>query len=185
MNTGKTPFAQLIEFLPWTTFARIVAHSDGDHAIRTRSCAQQFRVMVFAQLTYRESLQPRQQAGQRHATSALMKTDPLSLIKVVPADAQLFVSGGTGMGGTPRPSPAFFEPRRAQRRSRDWAAKQTKRSYPQTAATPYGEHGEDSEHQTLTDASAARRLSLASNSKPSARTWWRFVRPAFLYHQVS
>jgi hypothetical protein len=51
MNTGKTLFAQLMDFLPWTTFARIVARYDGDHAIRTLSCAEQFRVMAFAQLT--------------------------------------------------------------------------------------------------------------------------------------
>jgi hypothetical protein len=56
MNAGKTLFAQLMDFLPWTTFARIVARYDGDHAIRTLSCAEQFRVMAFAQLTYRESL---------------------------------------------------------------------------------------------------------------------------------
>jgi hypothetical protein len=55
MNTGKTLFAQLMDFLPWTTFTRIVGY-DGDRAIRTLSCAEQFRVMAFAQLTYRESL---------------------------------------------------------------------------------------------------------------------------------
>jgi transposase len=56
MNSGKTLFAQLMDFLPWTTFARIVARYDGDRAVRTLSCAEQFRVMAFAQLTYRESL---------------------------------------------------------------------------------------------------------------------------------
>jgi hypothetical protein len=56
MNTGKTLFAQLMDFLPWTTFTRIVGRYDGDRAIRTLSCAEQFRVMAFAQLTYRESL---------------------------------------------------------------------------------------------------------------------------------
>jgi hypothetical protein len=56
MNTGKTLFAQLMDFLPWTTFARIVARYEGDRGIRTLSCAEQFRVMAFAQLTYRESL---------------------------------------------------------------------------------------------------------------------------------
>jgi len=56
MNTGKTLFAQLMDFLPWTTFTRIVERYDGDRAIRTLSCAEQFRVMAFAQLTYRESL---------------------------------------------------------------------------------------------------------------------------------
>jgi len=56
MNTGKTLFAQLMDFLPWTTFTRIVGRYDGDRAIRTLSCAEQFRVTAFAQLTYRESL---------------------------------------------------------------------------------------------------------------------------------
>ena len=56
MNTGKTLFAQLMDFLPWSTFSRIVARYDGDRAVRTLSCTAQFRVMAFAQLTYRESL---------------------------------------------------------------------------------------------------------------------------------
>jgi uncharacterized protein DUF4372/DDE family transposase len=56
MNTGKTLFAQLMDFLPWSTFTRIVARHDGDRAVRTLSCAEQYRVMAFAQLTYRESL---------------------------------------------------------------------------------------------------------------------------------
>jgi IS4 transposase len=56
MNTGKTLFAQLMDFLPWTTFARYVAHYDGDKGIRALTCAEQFRIMAFAQLTYRESL---------------------------------------------------------------------------------------------------------------------------------
>ena len=56
MNTGKTLFAQLMDFLPWSTFARIVARYDGDRAVRTLACAEQYRVMAFAQLTYRESL---------------------------------------------------------------------------------------------------------------------------------
>ena len=56
MNTGKTLFAQLMDFLPWSTFARYVKRYGGDRGIRTLPCAEQFRVMAFAQLTYRESL---------------------------------------------------------------------------------------------------------------------------------
>ena len=56
MYTGKTMFAQLMEFLPWTTFARIVKRYDGDHRVRRLSCAEQYRAMAFAQLSYRESL---------------------------------------------------------------------------------------------------------------------------------
>jgi len=56
MYLGKTLFAQVMDFLPWKTFHRIVDRYSGDHRIRTLSCAEQFRIMAFAQLTYRESL---------------------------------------------------------------------------------------------------------------------------------
>jgi hypothetical protein len=56
MYTGKTMFAQLMDFLPWTTFTRIVERYGGDHRVRTLSCAEQYRAMAFAQLSYRESL---------------------------------------------------------------------------------------------------------------------------------
>ena len=56
MNTGKTLFAQLMDFLPWTTFTRIVERHGGDRYVKSLTCADQFRVMAFAQLTYRESL---------------------------------------------------------------------------------------------------------------------------------
>ena len=56
MNTGKTLFAQLMDFLPWSTFDRIVARYDGNRAVRTLPCAAQYQVMAFAQITYRESL---------------------------------------------------------------------------------------------------------------------------------
>jgi transposase len=56
VNTGKTLFAQLMEFLPWKTFGRIVARYGGDDRVRTLSCGEQYRAMAFAQLTYRESL---------------------------------------------------------------------------------------------------------------------------------
>jgi hypothetical protein len=56
MNTGKTIFTQLMDFLPWSTFDRIVARYDGDRAVRTLTCAAQYQVMAFAQITYRESL---------------------------------------------------------------------------------------------------------------------------------
>ena len=56
MNTGKTLFAQIMDFLPWTTFARYVQRYGGDSGVRTLPCTEQFRVMAFAQLTYRKSL---------------------------------------------------------------------------------------------------------------------------------
>ena len=56
VNTGKTLFAQLMEFVPWDIFRRTVARHSGDRRARTLSCAEQYRAMAFAQLTYRESL---------------------------------------------------------------------------------------------------------------------------------
>jgi hypothetical protein len=56
MYTGKTLFAQLMDFLPWRTFQRLVKRYDGNRGVRTLNCAEQFRAMGFAQLTYRESL---------------------------------------------------------------------------------------------------------------------------------
>jgi Domain of unknown function (DUF4372)/Transposase DDE domain len=56
MNIGKTLFAQLMDFLPWSSFTRIVSRYGGDHGVRTLCCAEQYRAMAFAQLTYRESL---------------------------------------------------------------------------------------------------------------------------------
>ena len=56
MNMGKTLFAQIMEFVPWTSFSRIVARYGGDSGVRSLTCTEQFRAMAFAQLTYRESL---------------------------------------------------------------------------------------------------------------------------------
>ena len=67
MNTGKTLFAQLMDFL-WTTFTRIVDRYGGDHRVRTLSCAEQYRSMAFAQLTYRESLRDIETCLSVHAS---------------------------------------------------------------------------------------------------------------------
>ena len=56
MYLGKTLFAQVMEFIPWTSFARIVQRHAGDSGVRTLSCAEQFRALAFAQITWRESL---------------------------------------------------------------------------------------------------------------------------------
>jgi hypothetical protein len=56
MNVGKTLFAQVMEFVPWKTFGRIIDRYQGDAGVRTLGCADVFRIMAFAQLTWRESL---------------------------------------------------------------------------------------------------------------------------------
>ena len=56
MNVGKTLFAQVMEFVPWKTFGRIIERHKGDAGVRTLGCADMFRVTAFSQLTWRESL---------------------------------------------------------------------------------------------------------------------------------
>jgi len=56
MNVGKTLFAQVMEFVPWKTFGRIIERHNGDAGVRTLGCADLFRIMAFSQLTGRESL---------------------------------------------------------------------------------------------------------------------------------
>ncbi len=56
MYVGKLLFAQIMDFAPWTSFRRVATPNGGDRRSRTINCAEQFRVMVFAPLTWRESL---------------------------------------------------------------------------------------------------------------------------------
>lgn len=56
MYVGKLLFAQVMDHAPWKTFHRIVHRYQGDHRVKRFTCAEQFRCMAFAQLTFRESL---------------------------------------------------------------------------------------------------------------------------------
>jgi Domain of unknown function (DUF4372)/Transposase DDE domain len=56
MNTGRTVFSQLIEFLPHQEFQKCVARYGGGRYLKNLSCWDQYLAMAFAQLTYRESL---------------------------------------------------------------------------------------------------------------------------------
>jgi len=56
MNTGKTIFAQVMDHLPLPAFRRCAQRYRGNYKVKTFSCLDQFLVMAFAQLSYRESL---------------------------------------------------------------------------------------------------------------------------------
>jgi transposase len=56
MYAGQLIFAQLVELLPRHEFNACVRRYRGDFRARGLSCRDQFLAMVFAQLTYRESL---------------------------------------------------------------------------------------------------------------------------------
>ena len=45
-----------MEFVPWTSFTRIVVRYSGDARVSTLPCTEHFRIMAYAQLTWRESL---------------------------------------------------------------------------------------------------------------------------------
>lgn len=56
MYQGKLIFSQLMDFVPWRQFQTCVNRYRGDYKVKTYDCAEQFRIMAFAQLTYRHSL---------------------------------------------------------------------------------------------------------------------------------
>jgi hypothetical protein len=56
MHTGQLVFAQLMAFLSRYEFGKCVQRYDGNRRVRRFRCWDQFLVMAFAQLTFRESL---------------------------------------------------------------------------------------------------------------------------------
>ena len=56
MNEGQTVFAQIMNYIPRHSFRKNVNKYKGNYKVKSFSCWEQFLVMSFAQLTYRESL---------------------------------------------------------------------------------------------------------------------------------
>jgi uncharacterized protein DUF4372/DDE family transposase len=56
MYTGPTIFSQVMQQLPWHHFHQCVDRYRGNHKVKEFKCTDHYRVMSFAQLTYRESL---------------------------------------------------------------------------------------------------------------------------------
>jgi hypothetical protein len=56
MYTGPLVFTQVMDFMPLKTFQRCVERYQGNFSVKNFTCLDQFRIMAFAQLTYRESL---------------------------------------------------------------------------------------------------------------------------------
>ena len=54
MHEGKLVFSQLMAILPWRRFDTCVGRYHGDRKIKSFPCSEHWRVMAFAQLTYRE-----------------------------------------------------------------------------------------------------------------------------------
>jgi hypothetical protein len=86
VNAGKTLFAQVMEFVRWTSFAPTAHRCSGDVGMPTLSCAEQSRVMAFAQPTWRASLRDIEVTLSANATR-LYAMDP-------PSPAAFFESTG-------------------------------------------------------------------------------------------
>lgn len=56
MNSGRTIFAQLMDFVSPYEFRKCVDRYDGHYKVKSFTCWDQFLCLAFAQLTYRESL---------------------------------------------------------------------------------------------------------------------------------
>ena len=56
MNTGRTIFSQVMDYVPMHEFDRCVERYHGTYKVKDFSCWDHFLCMAFAQLTYRESL---------------------------------------------------------------------------------------------------------------------------------
>ena len=56
MNEGRAVFAQLLDCLPKYEFDKCVARYHGNRRVCKQSTYEQFLVLAFAQLTWRESL---------------------------------------------------------------------------------------------------------------------------------
>jgi transposase len=56
MYAGKLVFTQITEHLPLSVFRQCVERYGGHHKVHSFTCFDQFLCMMFAQLTYRESL---------------------------------------------------------------------------------------------------------------------------------
>ena len=56
MNTERTVFSQILDFIPKHQFRACVNRYNGNYRVKSFSCFDQYLTMAFAQLTYRESL---------------------------------------------------------------------------------------------------------------------------------
>jgi hypothetical protein len=56
MNSERTIFSQILDFIPRHQFRACVNRYNGNHRVKSFSCFDQYLTMAFAQLTYRDSL---------------------------------------------------------------------------------------------------------------------------------
>ncbi len=114
VDTGQLVFAQLMEHLPWQTFRRIAERYGGNRRVREFSCANQFRCMAFAQLSYREGLRDIETCLRAQSVKLYHLGIRGSVARSTPADA------GARLAHLRRVRPAL-DPHRAHTLSLVWA----------------------------------------------------------------
>lgn len=70
MNTGKYIFSQLIEFLPQRIFDRIIMKYEGNKYVKHFTCWNQLLIMMFGQLSNRDSLRDLISTISAHSTKS-------------------------------------------------------------------------------------------------------------------
>lgn len=70
MHKGKYVFVQLLDFIDKDVFLRIANKYDGNHYVKQFTCWNQLAVLMFVQLSNRESLRDVVLATQAHASKA-------------------------------------------------------------------------------------------------------------------
>ncbi len=73
MHEGRIIFAQVMDWLPRYEFDKCVRRYQGNRYAKSLTCYEQFLIMAFAQLTYRESL--------RDIETCLRAVDPSSIMR--------------------------------------------------------------------------------------------------------
>jgi hypothetical protein len=112
VNFGRTLFSQVMDFVPWTSFDRLVTKYGGDVRVRKFRCTEQFRAMAFAQLTFRESLRDIEACLSSALSCALAM--PTNIIHRNGSAAALRVRAGDPReGARPRASRHGSEPQQS------------------------------------------------------------------------
>ena len=70
MHKGKYVFAQLLDFIDKDVFLRLANKYDGNRYVKQFTCWNQLAVLMFSQLSNRESLRDVVLATQAHTSSA-------------------------------------------------------------------------------------------------------------------
>jgi hypothetical protein len=76
VHQGKLVFAQLMLYLPLTTFRRCVAEHRGEHKVKDFSCLDQFFTMAFAQLPFQEEVDAVMAQARRAGATIVKPAQP-------------------------------------------------------------------------------------------------------------